>query len=152
MKKLIFLILAITFSPLFLIAQEIYLPPSVLSSAGGNVTDNEINISKWRLGEVYIVTLNTDDEDLAINNWQVSVYPNPARKNLHISFQIETTNDFSFEITNLKGKRMLLKKSTTVLPGREITIDVSSLSSGLYLLSIIPSDKEFLQVVKFQKQ
>jgi len=152
MKKSIFLTAIVLFTFFKGYSQDISLPPTVLPSAGSSGNAGEINIAKWRLGEVHLVTFSYAEEVREFSNLQITAYPNPVRKNLHISFQIENTSKFSFEITNLEGKRMLIKEATTVLPGAEVTIDVTTLASGLYLLSIIPPEGEYIHIAKFQKQ
>ena len=151
MKLKIILLASLLIVVYSLNAQTTYLPSAIFPSAGANTNTGGINISKWRLGEVHIVTLNATEIKMEPVGWKVSVYPNPAKETLYISFQAESKNEFSFEITNLEGKRLVTKKSVPVIPGSKTEIDISHLASGLYLLSIIPTGKEFVQVAKFQK-
>jgi len=81
---------------------------------------------------------NCDGDDLIINtsdieNWNVSVFPNPVKNEIFIQSNIH--EDLTFRIVNAQGQ--LLK---TGLVGT--SIDVSSISKGLYLLEISSSNSE----------
>ncbi len=64
---------------------------------------------------------------------QLIVYPNPAHQHLTID---KSTAGTAVEIYNSTGQRML--SHTTTLPNE--TIDISSLSSGMYIISLRTQD------------
>ncbi|MFZ9029528.1 MAG: T9SS type A sorting domain-containing protein [Crocinitomicaceae bacterium] len=80
-------------------------------------------------------------ENASTNNYssdKITVYPNPVKEALTISFgTLNSSSDF--RITNLMGKVVLSSKVI------QNTVDVSSLSSGVYLLEV---DGSVLRFVK----
>lgn len=64
----------------------------------------------------------------------IDVSPNPTSKNLYVSFSSPLPSEVTLNIFSINGtlvKTVVHKKITTTL-----TIDISSLSPGLYLLHI----------------
>ena len=72
---------------------------------------------------------------------EIEVYPNPAGDEININ--LSEKNNFHVEILNTLGEILLVKENKN-------TIDVSSLSQGMYFLRLINTDKFYLQ--KFVKQ
>ena len=151
MRKLLFIAVAFTVTSQFICAQEIRLPPTVVASAGNSQTNNKVNISKWRLGQVHVVALNRQDEEFPVD-WHFSIYPNPVSADLHIKFEIESQKSLRYEVYNVSGEKILHKDFYSVFPGENTQIDVSGFRSGLYLLYIIPEGNENPRAVKFEKQ
>lgn len=83
-------------------------------------------------------SLETDD--FSISNFKL--YPNPTSNTLNI----QTVSGFKFNIVSLDGK--LIKSG--ISKGKETTIDVSKLASGVYVLEIISEGKQSSQ--KFIKE
>jgi len=79
-----------------------------------------------------------------------SVFPNPALHSLNLSFDQVSTAKVAVNIIDMKG--MTVKKQTTILPaGRaSISVDVSILSSGTYIISVTNANGSMQQ--KFIKQ
>ena len=69
---------------------------------------------------------NINDIDLS----EVLIYPVPAKEYLYIS--IENGNHFEVQILSLDGRKVLSQKSSL----NDITIDVSSILKGNYLIKI----------------
>nr|MDA3852719.1 GH32 C-terminal domain-containing protein [Bacteroidales bacterium] len=66
-----------------------------------------------------------------MNHSQVTVYPNPTKNLIHIKSPLKATSVDVFDMTNKRVKTV-----NVTLPG-EVDIDVSSLSKGLYIFSIV---------------
>lgn len=67
----------------------------------------------------------------------VSIYPNPADELIWIDFQTEEISNYTIQLTDLNGK--LVKTSNT---GATLsTVDVSDLSGGTYVLSVLDDGK-----------
>ncbi len=79
---------------------------------------------------------------LTLNNEQIAVYPNPVFNTL----TIESLQSAVIEITNIQGQ--LIKIYTTT--GNKINIDVSSLTSGVYILQV--RTEKGIEVKKFIKE
>lgn len=149
MKRLLFLI-SILISFYSSNSQDLQIPLSIVTSAGGTTNGNSINISMWRLGEVHMVTLDIEEPDQL--NSEVKVYPNPVVNELNVEFNVEKEGKYRFEITSISGRKIQVKESMKIVPGEVVKLDVSALVSGIYLLSIIPFDEGKLMVSKFSKQ
>ena len=76
-----------------------------------------------------------DNEQLAF-----SLYPNPAKDVLHVSFK-ETTST-TYEVYDLVGKKAV---SGTVNNATEATIDIQQLQAGAYMLKMGNSTKKFVK-------
>ncbi|MDG2484143.1 MAG: carbohydrate binding domain-containing protein [Flavobacteriaceae bacterium] len=80
-------------------------------------------------------------------NGQIFVYPNPARNQITISKY--TAND-QIEVMDLLGKYYQLSNQGNTLD-KTLTLDVSSLSKGIYLVKIRNSYTNSFQTLKFLK-
>ena len=76
---------------------------------------------------------------------QVTVYPNPATNVLNIGF-VSATNKASVKITSLLGSEVY---NNTQLSGSNLSIDISNLASGTYLVHITTDNvSEIKKIVK----
>lgn len=150
------LLFLIVFSCFSTYGQEIKLNATAVTTAGNNnqksLTEATVNISKWRLGEVHLIQLqsnsliNADDID-----WNVKSYPNPFRQNLNLEFQTEKIGVFTIQLTDISGKKIQSITKRTVLPNEVIKLDLSQLNSAMYLVHIIPENKTVQRIIKVQK-
>ena len=69
---------------------------------------------------------------------QIHCYPNPSSDVLHIEIAEKIASTYLMTMTNLDGKTVMSKKISS---NRESIEDVSSLSSGVYVLNITSSDE-----------
>jgi len=155
-----FLLLCIAFS---LQAQSI--DTSVISNSGGT-NSNTSHILTFTIGETFIGEIS-DSESIAQGFWSgiasqsvlstdeflqdntvISVYPNPVSDFFVI--KIPNSNRYDMSLFNSKGQKVLTQKINTTISGDRI--DISSLSQGIYILSLsIPETKEN-KTVKIIKQ
>lgn len=68
-------------------------------------------------------------------NVSFSIYPNPVKGNLMLSFTKEIDNFFAFSITDIAGK-LVLQNTKQNSTGKQAVLNVSSLKSGTYILKI----------------
>jgi len=84
------------------------------------------------------IMVGTDEpvfSDFPKNN--LSIYPNPACKTLHITFQSESTAPVIATIYNQLGQQIKSEIPIERQPGNnELSLDVSSLETGVYLLQL----------------
>ena len=85
--------------------------------------------------------------DNETRNGQIFLYPNPARNQITISKY--TAND-QIEVMDLLGKYYQLSNQENTL-NKTLTLDVSSLSKGIYLVKIRNSYTNSFQTLKFLK-
>lgn len=83
-------------------------------------------------------------------NSNVIVYPNPAKHTLNMEFTAFRNNKISVQILDTRGAEVLQTTYSTVV-GRNIqTINVSSLTKGIYILKVVDADGKTM-VTKFVK-
>lgn len=136
-------------------AQKVNLNSPVVATAGNeslkSASVSPVNISKWRIGEIYLVTLpdnkQKDDFETLVN-----VYPNPCKKDLNIEVKTQVTDIYQLKITDMNGRQIFYETKRTIEPGQTIQIDLSKLNPALYILALIPSNQQSQWMVKIQKQ
>lgn len=144
------------------------LSPTVISSAGGYLSNANVSVS-FTVGEVAVTTLQGTsliltqgfqqpfelDVGTAVNNlpvnWAVDAYPNPVSEYLNIRFSVAQEKDFILQITDLSGRKMIVKNLNRVAPGQVEQVDLTGFSPGLYLVKIISRDRNIVRMYKIQK-
>ncbi len=76
-----------------------------------------------------IILLNND-------NNHVNIYPNPAKNNVFIDYQLENTNEINIQILNELGQVVMNNNSSTNDKRGTLEIDVNHLASGVYFIKI----------------
>ncbi len=77
---------------------------------------------------------NTDKFE-AINS--LSLYPNPARSQSSLSFQLKETSNVAIEVYSLQGQRLQTSWLAPLHQGRhEVPIDLSQLQPGIYYIQL----------------
>jgi hypothetical protein len=164
MKKSLLFILVLLYFGLFSYSQDVQFSPAVTSSGGSSPSSFAVNLSRWRIGEIHVVTFPSDAPSLKQaevastllthdppDDWSVSVYPNPVSNRLKICFETNNSGEFAFEITDITGRKLFSQKAKHILPGQVTEIDFSGYAPNLYLLSIIPSgelDRKLFKITK----
>ena len=121
---------------------------SVIPAQGG--FDKTENISlEWTLGESIIETVSKDQIILTqgfhqsfiqriLNVYEtpfnILIYPNPAYSQFNVHLDIAIEEQLFLRLFDIHGRG--LKEASVYAGVRDVIIDVSNLSSGLYLLKI----------------
>ncbi len=86
---------------------------------------------------VYTVTwtinytsLGIDDIESEVNNYNISLYPNPSNTIVNLKFESNTISDLKVKIMSIDGKKI---KSTTLSNYENAQVDISNLSQGIYV-------------------
>lgn len=77
------------------------------------------------------------------NQKKLRIYPNPASEKLHLKFE-KSYKEVSVLISNLSGKSVL---STSLNNTAEIALDISTLSKGLYILTILSDGGYYVEKI-----
>ncbi|MCY1720448.1 T9SS type A sorting domain-containing protein [Prolixibacteraceae bacterium Z1-6] len=160
MKGLLFLgILFFIISHCF--AQEVQFPPAVLPAGGGVVHTNTNHISKWRIGEVNVLYIETEDlkssslselADSGLNgNGEIAVYPNPVREHLNVQFNIDVKKEIYIEVTDIAGSKVFINQKQIVFPNQIVQLDFSGLTPALYLVNAYSSNQALKAIFKVEK-
>ena len=107
--------------------------------------NNQFPYSEWNVMAIY-----SEDCTAGLNDNKVatySIHPNPTKNELFITAQ-NTTENLKIKIFNLEGK---LLSNQTLEVANQTSIDVSSLTSGIYFLNI-EDENGNTTIKKFIKQ
>lgn len=97
----------------------------------------------------YSMPSNLIASNLNNNVDRISVYPNPVNSDAALSFYTE--GKYLITVTNDAGKVLLTKTGMSNKTVNQVSIDVSSFSSGIYLINVM-DEKNKRQSIKFVKQ
>ena len=147
-----FLILLFLISTTLVYGQEIKLQSGTTTTAGIRSDLSSLNISKWRLGQVHSIILNSDKiSGLTKSSWKVKSYPNPFERQLNLEFITDADKDFIIQIYDISGKKLWFSEEKKISPNQTLKLDLSFLSNALYLVSVTPKDNTVQKVIKVHK-
>lgn len=106
----------------FDMSQGTYIVCGFTEVKNGKIIDNPCDYDYW------IVSI--------INDIEVSVYPNPASKEINVTLN-SYTNELDFYLLDVNLKLIQSRKLTNFIT----TISLPNLSNGIYLFNIITNDK-----------
>lgn len=109
-----------------------------------NVRDGQNNRSAIQeaIGKALLAT--SVSENLPLNN-NISVYPNPAKDNLLVNFNLSSASEVTFEVYNTLGESILNNTSGYKPAGsNQLSIDTKSFGEGIYILKISTGKETFL--------
>lgn len=81
----------------------------------------------------------------------IKVYPNPVEKELNIQFYKLGINNFSVEIYNIRGSKVLQVKYSNLGYGEIVKINFEDLPKELYLIYAYSSDGKLMEKFKVIK-
>ena len=158
------LILMLFFSVIAVFGQDVQFPQAVISSGGGNSSTGPVNLTRWRIGQINVVTFPSGNslKQASVNHsvlapestdaWSVSVYPNPVNTLLHVQFDTDTKGEFGLEIYDVCGRKLIAENGLMIFPGQVAEIDLTGLTPALYLLKVIPASQRNQKLFKITKQ
>lgn len=74
-------------------------------------------------------------------------YPNPTEKMLYLHFQNQHPQKFAYFLRDMMGKLIYYDPEVTVQTGEAISLDLSGLASGIYLLHVQQEDKKWVKKI-----
>ena len=163
MKRLLF------FGMLFCIisysfAQDVQFPPSILAAGGGVNNGSSGPISKWRIGRVNVLFIGSEDQkdvsssasagnnELVESEWEILAYPNPVNEFLQIQFEIDKPTQFSIDVTDVSGRKLIIQKAQLITPNETVQLDLSGISPALYIVVVKSTDLTISKILKISKQ
>lgn len=93
-----------------------------------------------------VAVLAVDVKDLEQVS-DVSVFPNPADKNLRVQLDAETSNDLTIHLLDVTGKEVLIQQKRLAMGQNQIDLDVSRLAAGFYQIQFIMDGKMLVEKV-----
>lgn len=76
------------------------------------------------------------DENRPQKKETVSIYPNPAGEKLFLDLQLNSSSEIRIVVYNLLGSKVLTSTINHIAGDPAIVLDLSSLTSGIYLIKI----------------
>lgn len=112
----------------------------VLGKKTHTIYYNENDNKTTQIGVENAITLaltsSTEIDEHTENNLSLIVYPNPTFGTINIEYNSQIP--VQFDIINMLGKKVLSQKTNSI---KSTTIDVSSLTKGLYFLQMTTGSK-----------
>lgn len=139
------------------------LNPEVIGSTGDSFktansevcfTIGEIAIETFQTGSNYLsqgfhqTEISTESIEDNVPNIQFSLFPNPSVQQLNLSL-FNSNENYNLFIYDMNGKLILQE---TINGKSNKVIDVSTYSTGVYLLHIVDKYHQTIKVFKIQKQ
>ena len=90
------------------------------------------------------------NQSLPLQDWNVSVYPNPVKDFLHLEFEIPE-EELCIKIIDVSGRILFIQEARTFINGSTDEIDMSAYEPALYLLQIYSPDLKTHKVYRIQK-
>lgn len=139
-------------------------PPGSMIASGINTTNITVNYG-IQAGSLSVMAQNSCGsssaslmsvmmncrEESEVDRQFVSVYPNPATQQLNLVIQSETDNKLMVGIYDSRGKLVHQQNYSTQHGEQKITIDISNLSEGIYLIDVnVGNSVEKMKFVKIK--
>ena len=152
------------FPVITVLAQDVQFPQAIISSGGGNTVSGPVNLTRWRIGQINVVTFPSENPmkqasviatSLPLETtgeWSVNVYPNPVNTMLNLHFGMESRGEFNLAIYDVRGSKLISENGLIILPGQVAKLDLTGLTPALYLLKIIPAEQGTQKLFKITKQ
>ena len=156
----VFLLLLSTFG----FSQDLSL--SIVPAQGGFDKTDDITL-EWTLGESFVETINHTNKiytqgfhqsfiQLKLNvnepfiDYNIYAYPNPVASQLNVHFDVSNNSKLILYIFDIHGRK--LKEVSTSTNNNSTSIDMSDLSSGIYMLHISDTDGSVFETHKILKK
>jgi hypothetical protein len=155
MKQLLITI-SIVLLGLPVLAQEVQFPSAIISAGGGSLEDNPISFSRWRIGQVNVVTfpddMQIDDPDGLNQDWSVFILPDPVEDFLYLEFVLpEEDKEMFIKIYDVSGRVVFIQEARTFTHGSTDEIDMSGYKPALYFLQISSPDLSSQRFIEYKK-
>ena len=135
-----------------MLAQDISFPSAIVSAGGSTGDENPVNLSRWRIGQVHVLTIpidqSTRENDL---DWNVTVFPNPVHDFLQLEFELPETRDLFLKVTDIAGRVIFIQEARPFITGSISELNMSKYPPALYLLQISSPDLKSQRVLRIQK-
>ncbi|MDI1356183.1 MAG: T9SS type A sorting domain-containing protein [bacterium] len=99
------------------------------------------------------LNLTVGIKDIELQNANIKVYPNPARDQIHIEFDLKTIQEVSIELFDVIGKmvKIILENSLQQKGLLTVLSKVDDLAEGMYLLKVIIGEQEGVLKIAVEK-
>jgi hypothetical protein len=121
-------------------------------NCGGNMSNMFVKDATGKVVYSQNVSLETLTTGMSPDtmNPSVKLYPNPVKDVLNIQYSGNRLNEMQLEICDMAGRSISLQRFYDVESGQQISLNVNSLTKGIYLCKMI-SGKQVIRIEKFSK-
>ena len=161
MKKQLVLLLLMLLSGSLAFGQDVRFPPAIMSAGGSMAPTGAVNITRWRLAAVNVLTIGANvrsqdpaidsDNPLALGEWAATVYPNPVGSLLKVRLQMSDPAALRFELMDVTGKKLFVRDRLLLVTGQQVEFNLDGFTPGFYLLKITSTDSGKSKVFRISK-
>jgi len=91
-----------------------------------------------------VITPATSTADRIIEEATTRIYPNPTQDFLNVGFELKSSSDLRMSVIDMQGREMMVREFYNLNEGQHLeTIDVSSLTQGMYIIRIDTGKDQF---------
>ena len=91
----------------------------------------------FSIAKIYFTVIDNSGIDEIFGAGTVSVFPNPAKDKINVSFNAKDQADLQISLNDLSGKQVLTNKYSVAKGENQLSVDVNGLSKGVYVLNLI---------------
>ena len=96
------------------------------------------------------VSIGCREEAELSGNFNVTCYPIPATDELNVVFTSDEEKSNSIRITDVLGKTLLTFNDNSVIGKNKFTLDVATISSGIYMIEVMNGDQKSIQKIMIE--
>lgn len=106
------------------------------------VNDPTIYIGQTQFYKISLVKLTTHISETLASKKQMSIYPNPVKSNLNISYNSNPTSFIQFDIYDISGKKLKTVSNIDYQKSeiQHVSVDISNLKNGIYFVKCITNN------------
>jgi hypothetical protein len=101
-----------------------------------NFPNGEIRGQFWRNYRISSPTVTTGIADIVTNQSNINLYPNPANRELNVTFEAVQNATGSVNLYDINGKLIVLKNGNICSGVNTITVETESLKPGIYIAEL----------------
>ena len=117
---------------------------SYLPNAGFHGTDSVVykiayqaEPTLFAIAKIYFTVIDNSGIDEIFGAGTVSVFPNPAKDKINVSFNAKDQADLQISLNDLSGKQVFVNKYSVTKGENQLSVDVNGLSKGVYVLNLV---------------
>ena len=109
-----------------------------------DISDNFVTVNRLTGDDCEV--LSVDEQDFDAN---ISLFPNPAQNQMNISLGGQSSTAVEVRVFNIRGQEVIAPQQ---MRGTSLSVDISALSSGMYLVQLQDTDTGVISTKRLIKQ
>ncbi|WP_435578102.1 T9SS type A sorting domain-containing protein [Gilvibacter sp.] len=109
-----------------------------------DISDNFVTVNRLTGDDCEV--LSVDEQDFDAN---ISLFPNPAQNQMNISLGGQSSTAVEVRVFNISGQEVIAPQQ---MRGTSLSVDISALSSGMYLVQLQDNDTGVISTKRLIKQ